>query len=642
MQELIKLLNDASKYYEQGHGDVVLSDYEYDKLFDELEALEKKTGTILPESPTQKVGYTVLSELEKVPHETPMLSLDKTKDIGALKSFLGNEQGLLSWKLDGLTIVLTYDEGKLFKAVTRGNGEIGEDITHNAMAFKNVPKEIQYNERLIIRGEAVIPYAEFEKINEALEDEEKYKNPRNLCAGTVRQLSNKATARRNVLFYAFTIVSETSFTDSKGEALKWLEGLGFSVTENVLVNISNIEETVENFKQKVINNHIATDGLVLTFDSISLSKSLGQTSKFPKDSIAFKWADETKTTKLLEIVWNTSRTGLINPVAVFQPVLLEGTTVSRASLHNVSVLEGLMLGIGDEISVYKANMIIPQVAENHTKSNTAEIPEKCPVCGYETEIVKQVEGKALYCKNSACKAQVIRGLSHFCGRDAMNVEGMSEETIEKFVENGFLNDYSDLYKLQRFENEIKSMRGFGVKSYDKLMKSVEKSRKAGLANFIYALGINQVGLRNAKLLCKHFDNDIMEIINASQEDFVNIEGFGEVIADSLYNYFNNTRNRELLLSFLPEISFKQEEKAESQSLLGKTFVITGDVNIFSNRKQLQEVIEKNGGKVTGSVTNKTNYLINNELESNSSKNVKAKALNIPIINEEQFMKLFEG
>ena len=640
MKELIHILNEASKAYYQEDREI-MSNQEYDALYDELERLEKETGIVLADSPTQKVGYALLSSLPKVRHNQRMLSLDKTKDISKLKSFLGNQKGILSWKLDGLTIVLTYREGHLQQAVTRGNGEIGEDVTNNAKVFKNIPLQIPFKEELILRGEAVIKYSDFEKINEKLSPEEQYKNPRNLCSGSVRQLNNEVTAKRNVYFFAFSLVTAEGkdFGDSKLNQLKWLEAMGFDVVEHKLVDRGNIEEKVYEFEKNIPLNDFGSDGLVLTYDSISYSESLGTTAKFPRDSIAFKWKDEMKETKLLYIQWNTSRTGLINPVAVFESVELEGTTVNRASVHNLSILEELQLGIGDTIKVYKANMIIPQIAENLTRSNNIEIPRECPVCKGETEIRQLREGKALYCTNPNCSAQRIKALTHFVSRDAMNIEGLSEATLEKFVAKGFIKDFIDIYYLHNYEEEIKNMEGFGEKSYNNLIHSIEKSKDVELPNFIYALGLNHVGLSNAKLLCKHYQYDLDRILQCTMEDLMEIEGFGGVIAHSIFSYFSQEENKERVKKLQSVLRIKEKQKDDNvQVLAGKTFVITGSVEHFKNRKELKEKIESLGGKVTGTVTGNTDYLINNDIHSNSSKNKKAKELGIPIITEEEFLK----
>lgn len=644
MKELINILNKASYEYYQNNSSK-LSDFEYDKLYDELVNLEKNTGIVLANSPTQNVGYTVLSNLTKIKHDEKILSLDKTKEPEKLKSWLENKEGMLSWKLDGLTIVLKYNNGELVQAITRGNGEVGEDITHNAKVFKNIPLKISYKDELVVRGEGIISFSDFKRINEELDEDESYKNPRNLCSGTVRQLNSEICAKRNVMFYGFTVFKSNGvdFGDKKSNQLLWLKSLGFDTVYNKIVNADNIIESIYEFENKIPENDFATDGLVLTYDSISYSSSLGTTAKFPKDSIAFKWKDETAETVLRNIEWNTSRTGLINPVAVFDSVELEGTTVNRASVHNVSILEDLKLGIGDTIKVYKANMIIPQIAENITKSSNYEIPTNCPVCGGETEVRTIRDGKALYCTNPNCSAQIIRSLSHFVSRDAMNIEGFSEETIKKFVEKGFISDYTDIYSIEKFAEDIKNMDGFGEKSYNNLIKSIGNSKKPELPNFIYALGINHVGLSNAKLLCKNINYDINKLFTISQEELVEIDGFGDVIAHSICSYFSDSKNKELIDKILNIISFAEvyvSSELENINVKEKTFVITGDLNEFKNRKELQGKIEALGGKVTGSVTKKTDYLINNDILSESSKNKKAKELGIPIITEEQFIKEF--
>lgn len=662
MQELVKVLNDASKAYYQDAQEI-MSNFEYDKLYDELLELEKETGITFSNSPTVNVGYEVLSELPKERHESPMLSLDKTKDVAELKTFLGNQKALLSWKLDGLTIVLTYRNGKLYKAVTRGNGEVGEVITNNAKVFKNIPLKIQYPGELIIRGEAIISYTDFEKINEKIEDiAAKYKNPRNLCSGSVRQLNNKITAERNVQFYAFSLVSCNSierntdienadvkdienpdFHNSRAYQFRWLKEQGFDVVEHYIVDKNSVEEKVEIFSDKIIENEFPSDGLVLVYDDIAYGRSLGRTSKFPRDSIAFKWADEVKKTKLLEIEWSPSRTGLINPVAIFEPVELEGTTVSRASVHNISIMEELELGIGDEIEVYKANMIIPQIAENITRTGVKDIPTKCPVCGGMTEIRKVSNAKTLYCTNEDCQAKHVKGFSLFVSRDAMNIEGLSEATLEKFISKGFIKEFSDIYHLDRYKEEIQSMEGFGEKSYVNLIASIEKSRKTTLPKVIYTLGISGIGLANAKVICREFDNNIEKMMAATVEDLNNISGIGQVLASAYVEYFANPVNVEKVNRLLQELMLpEQKDEVAEQIFKGMNFVITGSVNHFANRNAVKELIEQLGGKVTGSVTSKTHYLINNDVNSTSSKNKKANELGIPIISEETLLEMING
>lgn len=641
MKELVTILNEAGKAYYQESKEI-MSNFEYDNLYDELLALEKEEGVVLSNSPSIHVGYEVLSELPKERHARPMLSLDKTKDVEQLKTWLGTQKGLLSWKLDGLTIVLTYESGKLVKAVTRGNGEVGEVITNNAKVFKNVPLEISYTDTLILRGEAVIKYSDFEKMNQTIEDvDAKYKNPRNLCAGSVRQLNNQITAQRKVYFYAFTLVQadNADFKNSRMEQINWLRSLGFDTVENKIVTSGTMEEVVAYFANAIETYDLPSDGLVLVLDDIAYGQSLGTTAKFPRDSIAFKWRDEIKETTLTQIEWSASRTGLINPVAIFEPVELEGTTVSRASVHNVSIMENLQLGIGDTIKVYKANMIIPQIEENLTKSGTIVIPEHCPVCGHETEIRNDNGIKSLYCANPECMAKKIKSLSHFVERNAMNIDGLSEATIEKFVQNGIIKELADLYHLQEHHEEIVTMEGFGERSYKNLMESVEQSRNVEMPNFIYALGIDNIGLSNAKLIVKRYGSEWDTIKNLTFEQLVDVNGIGDVIADAFVAYFRNAEKMVHIERLVEELNFAAEEVSGDNSFEGVNFVITGSVNHFANRNEVKDVIEKKGGKVTGSVTSKTNYLINNDNASNSSKNKKAKELGIPIITEEEFIAM---
>lgn len=644
IRELIDLLNQAGRAYYQESREI-MSNLEYDKLYDELGALEKETGMVYADSPTVNVGYEVVSELPKETHESPMLSLDKTKAVEGLADFLGEKKGLLSWKLDGLTVVLTYSDGKLAKAVTRGNGQVGEVITNNAKVFKNIPISIPFQGELILRGEAVIKYSDFEKINQMIEDTDaKYKNPRNLCSGSVRQLNNKITAERNVNFYAFTLVRAegADFKNSMEEQYRFLASLGFSVVEYQAVTGETVGEAVKYFEKKIEHFDIPSDGLVLMLDDLEYGRSLGTTSKFPRNGIAFKWADETAKTKLIEMEWSPSRTGLINPVAIFEPVELEGTTVSRASVHNISIVEGLELGIGDEIEVYKANMIIPQIAENHTRSRKLTIPDKCPACGGKTEIRQINDVKSLYCTNPECVAKKIKKFTLFVSRDALNIDGLSEETLEKLIDRGFIHSYADIFKLERYEEEIVNMYGFGRRSYDHLQDSVNHARNTELHSLIYALGIPNIGLSNAKMICRAFDYDIEKVIHAKKDELIEVEGIGEVIADTYTAYFENEKNLENVRELLKELKIAEPEKIDTDSkIAGKVFVITGSVEHFANRNELKALIESKGGKVTGSVTSKTDYLINNDVNSNSSKNKKARELEIPIISEEDFLKLAE-
>ena len=642
MKHLVSTLNEAAKAYYQENREI-MSNFEYDKLYDELVELEKETGISLSGSPTVRVGFELLTELPKERHESPMLSLDKTKDRDALAAWLGDKDGLLSWKLDGLTIVLTYRDGKLYKAVTRGNGEIGEVITNNAKVFSNIPLAISYTGELILRGEAVIGYDEFERINAGIEDvEAKYKNPRNLCSGTVRQLNNQITAERKVSFFAFSLVKAdgVDFGNSREQQILWLKSQGFETVEYSRVNSGNIHGEIQQFAEKIAANNFPSDGLVLLFDDIEYGRSLGRTAKFPRDSIAFKWADELATTHLRYIEWSPSRTGLINPVAVFEPVELEGTTVSRASVHNVSILESLELGEGDEISVYKANMIIPQIAENLTRSGCVPIPKVCPVCGGATEVRQMIDVRSLYCTNLDCQAKQIKRFALFVSRDALNIDGMSEATLEKFIGEGFIKEFSDLFHLDRHEEQIVTLEGFGQKSYDNLVAATKTASHTTLPRLIYGLGIPGIGTANAKVIAKAFDHDIERIRHASSEELSQIPGIGEVLAEGFVTFFGSEKNQQTLDSLLADLTFEAvETNTGEQTLDGKTFVITGAVYHFENRNELKEKIESLGGKVSGSVSAKTTFLINNDTASTSGKNKKAKELGIPVISEEEFLQM---
>ena len=642
---LTQTLNAASKAYYADNTEI-LSNYEFDKLYDELVALESELGVVEADSPTINVGFGAVDSLSKVAHEKRILSLDKTKEIDALRAFLGERSGLLWWKLDGLHIVLKYENGHLIRATTRGNGEIGEDVTHNAKHFDGVPANIDFGGSVRISGEAVISYSEFERINEKLDDESKYKNPRNLCSGTVRQLDSKILKERRVSFYAFNIdFGEDSASvpsiNSKQEALDWAKSYGFIPIEYKMVYESDLENATAYFKANVHSSDLPTDGLVLTFDDIAYSKSLGATAKFPKDSIAFKWEDEIARTKLIKIEWNTSRTGLINPVAIFEPVELEGTTVERASLHNLSIVKALELGISDEITVYKANMIIPQVADNLSRTNTFVIPSECDVCGFKTEVVDSGSAEFLYCKNSGCAAQLKHTLVHFVSRNAMNIEGLSEASIERFIEHGFLVNYLDIFDLESHKDDIMQMEGFGKKSAEKLLGAIEKSKTCTLHNFIYSLGINQIGVVNAKLLCAFFAYDFERIIDANEDELLEIDGFGPVMAKSVVEYFANAENRRMARDAYKVLDMQKAEQ-KSGELDGQTFVITGSLNHFANRGALSDYIENLGGRVASSVSANTTYLINNDATSGSGKNKKAKELGVSIITEEEFMERFGG
>lgn len=641
IKELVDTLNKAAKVYYSGT-DEIMSNLEYDRLYDELKALEDETGIVLAGSPTHKVGYETLSELPKEEHERPMLSLDKTKSVEELAVFAGTHKSLLSWKLDGLTVVVTYRDGELYKAVTRGNGYVGEVITPNAKVFVNLPAKIPYKGELVIRGEAIITYSDFERINRSIEeDENKYKNPRNLCSGSVRQLNNRITAERNVRLIAFALIRAdgVDFGNSRQKQFEWLKGQGFEVVEYKIVDETSVADAVEYFSKAITDNDFPSDGLVLLYDDIAYGESLGTTAKFPRNAIAFKWADEMAITRLKCVEWSASRTGLINPVAVFEPVELEGTTVSRASVHNVSIVRELKLGYNDEIKVYKANMIIPQIAENITGSATIEIPKVCPVCGGPTGIKKANDTESLYCLNPDCQAKHIKRFEHFVSRNALNIDGISSQTLEKFIDRGFIKNYTDLYHLNNYEDEIVGMDGFGRKSYDNIIESVEKSRTVTLDHVIYALGIGGIGLANARLVSRHCNEDPETVADITIEELMSIDGIGDVLAQSFREYFDDVNNRSLYNELFAELKLQKEVRDTSSPVAGKTFVITGSVNHFTNRDELKAFIETLGGKTTGSVSAKTDYLINNDVTSNSSKNKKARELGIPVISEEEFIKL---
>lgn len=641
IKDLVELLNKANKAYYQ-EANEIMTNFEYDKLYDELVGLEKETGMVLSNSPTVNVGYQVVSQLPKEQHNSPMLSLDKTKEVGALADFAGDRKCLLSWKMDGLTVVLTYENGELVKAVTRGNGLVGEVITNNAKTFKNIPISIPYKGRLTLRGEAIIKYSDFEQINREIEDaDSKYKNPRNLCSGSVRQLNSQVTAERNVNFVAFALINadDVDFGNSIEQQYKWMESQGFQVVEYRVVTRNSMEDAVKYFAEKIQTYDYPSDGLVLMFDDIEYGLALGTTAKFPRNGIAFKWEDEQAETTLKYIEWSPSRTGLINPVAVFEPVELEGTTVSRASVHNISIMEELELGSGDRIKVYKANMIIPQISENLTKSGIDDLPKECPVCGHVTEVKAENGIKTLYCPNSQCPAKHVKLFTLFVSRNGMNIDGLSEETLEKFIDAGYIKEFADIFHLDRYYEEIVATLGFGQKSYDNLMDSVEKARNVELSALIYSLGIPNIGSANAKLICKAFNNNIEKIRNASVEELIEIDGIGEIMAEKFCQYFADEDNTKKLDNLLKEVNIAEpEENTTPQNMDGLTFVITGSVEHFANRNELKSYIEKHGGKVTGSVSAKTNYLINNDAMSASSKNKKAKQLGVEIVTEEVFLE----
>lgn len=644
MKELVQVLREAGKaYYQQDRE--LMSNLEYDRLYDELESLEKETGVVLAGSPTTQVGYESVDELPKERHERPMLSLDKTKDVAVLREFVGEHPALISWKLDGLTVVLTYRDGTLYKAVTRGNGEVGEVITNNARVFENIPLAIPYQGELILRGEAVISYSDFARINEEIEDvDAKYKNPRNLCSGSVRQLNNEITARRHVKFFAFSLVraEQVDFENSRKRQFDWLAAQGFQVVEHRMVTGDTVPEAVQWFADHIGENDIPSDGLVVTYDDIAYGQSLGTTAKFPRDSFAFKWKDEIRNTHLKEIEWSPSRTGLINPVAIFEPVELEGTTVSRASVHNLSILKALELGIGDEIQVYKANMIIPQIEENLTRSGNVEIPAACPVCGGPTRIRSLNGVETLYCTNESCQAKKIKSFTLFVSRNALNMDGLSEATLEKFIAKGFIKEFADIFELGRYREEIVAMEGFGERSFDNLMAGIEAARHTTLPRVLYGLGIPGVGDANAKMICRALDYDLERIRRADTEELSAIDGIGPVIGGAVADYFAAEKHAVMLDRLLAELDIQDPQTDGGvQPFAGMNFVVTGSVQHFANRGELKALIEEKGGKVTGSVTSKTAYLINNDVSSGSSKNKKAKELGIPIISEEDLLKMLE-
>lgn len=641
LKELVALLNEASKAYYQESREI-MSNLEYDKLYDELIGLEEETGVVLGNSPSVNVGYEVLTQLPKEEHLKPMLSLDKTKEVGRLSEFLGNREGLLSWKLDGLTVVLTYENGVLVKGVTRGNGVVGEVITNNCRVFSNLPAKIPFKQKLILRGEAVISYEDFEKINSSISDETaKYKNPRNLCSGSVRQLNNKIAKERNVQFFGFSLVEAEGMNFRfREDELNWLKNQGFHVVEFIKVKGDSVDLGVENFSKMVPDNPVPSDGLVLILNDIEYGMSLGITAKFPRDAIAFKWRDEIVETTLTDVKWNASRTGLINPVAVFEPVEIEGTTVSRASLHNLSMVEELKVGIGDKITVYKANMIIPQVAENLTKSNNLTLPATCPVCGSHVVIQGDKGVKTLNCPNPECLAKNLKGISHFVTRDAMNIEGLSEQTLEKFIDMGIVKDYVDIFRLFKHKEIIVNTEGFGEKSYENLIKSIDKSRTPKTSAFLYSLGVPNIGKANAKTIANFKKNVWSDIVKLRKDELIEIEGVGDIMAEAFVEYFSNPKNLKRIEDLLEEVKIDEGFIQGGSTLEGLTFVITGKLEGFSNRDELKEKLESLGAKVAGSVSNSTSFLINNDILSNSGKNKKAKELGVEIISEKDLVNRF--
>lgn len=637
IEKLIETLNEASAaYYDEASE--IMSNYEYDALYDELELLEKETGYTPLNSPTKNVGYTVQSELPKERHRSRMLSLDKTKSREELVAWLGDHEGLLSWKLDGLTVVLTYEGGELVKAVTRGNGDIGEVITPNARVFVNVPKRIPHEGHTVIRGEAVITYEEFDRINEAIDDADaKYKNPRNLCSGSVRQLNSKITAERNVRFYAFTL-SEADGVDYEGlrsNQMKWMAEQGFDVVEYVKVDNKSIFGAIDNYAERVHSFEIPSDGLVLTLEDLEYAATLGTTAKFPRDSLAFKWADQQAETILREIEWSPSRTGLLNPIAIFDPVELEGTTVKRASVHNLNIMETLKLGIGDTITVYKANMIIPQIGDNLTKSGNIELPSHCPVCDGATEIKLMTGTKVLTCTNPNCLAKQVKRFSLFVSRDALNIEGLSEQTLLKFIGLGYIKSFADIFRLENHRDEIVELDGFGKKSYDKLSSSIEKARHTVPTRILVALGIPGVGVTTAAQIARACENKWAKISSLSYDELIAINGIGEVMARDYEAFFADEHNKSVVLELVDELDIDESYEKAGEALSGEIFVITGSLEHYKSRTELKKEIEAQGGKVAGSVSKNTSYLVTNNPESGSSKNKAAAELGVKIITEDE-------
>ena len=637
---LTEKLNEASRAY-YTDGVEMMTNYEYDAIYDELLALEDETGYIRDDSPSINVGYETAAGLPKIVHEKKMLSLNKTKDRDELKAWLGDQKGLLSWKLDGLTVGITYENGRLVQGVTRGNGTEGELITANVLACRNVPKSIPHKGRVMVRGEAVIRYSDFEKINEAIEDADaKYKNPRNLCSGSIRQLDPKITAERSVNFYAFSLTQcEGIEFSTRHEKMDWMKSQGFESVDYVIVDKENLIDTIDRYEAAIPEFDIPSDGLVLTMDDLAYAATLGETAKFPKDSIAFKWRDQQAETVLREIEWSPSRTGLLNPVAIFDPVELEGTTVSRASVHNINIMEDLELGIGDTIQVYKANMIIPQIAGNLTRSGNMVIPDVCPVCGGPT-LIKDDEGtKTLNCVNPDCLAKHVKKFSHFVSRDAMNIEGLSESGLLKLIGVGALKSFADLFRLEKHKSDIIGMEGFGAKSYDNLIDSAERASHTTPARLLYGLGVPGIGVATSNLISRSCRNKWSEIQSLDEEALTDIDGVGSVMARDYVSFFADEDNKAAIEDLLGMLSIDESYEAAGTSLEGKTFVITGSLEHYANRKDLKAEIEAEGGKVAGSVSAKTDYLITNDPGSGSSKNKKARELGVAIITEDEIIEM---
>lgn len=648
IKSLVRQLTAACEAYYK-NDNPIMTDKQFDDLFDELEKLENETGFVMCGSPTQKVQGYVINELKKVKHTKPMLSANKTKEISEIERFIGNQLCILSWKLDGLTIVLRYKDNKFTQAITRGNGEIGEDVTHTMSMCSNIPMTIPYTGDLEVRGECVISWEEFNKINETLNDQ--YKHPRNLAAGTVRQLDSNISRSRKLTFKAFELVQDELYERSKTnlllrdqlmdikESFDYLEECGFEVVEHELVTNNNISDVIERFDPEKYQYPV--DGLVVMYNSYEYGKQQGKTSHHPLNMLALKWEDQLYETTLEDVLWNTSKTGLINPVAIFSPVDLDGAITTRATLHNVSYIEDLELGIGDSIQIYRSNMVIPKVHESLTRSNNLDIPSKCPCCGGDVEIHNENGSKTLHCMNQQCSAKLLSQFVYFVSRECMNIDGLSEATLDRFIQAGWLIQLKDIYHLYEHKKEMIHMDGFGKRRVEKLLDAIEKSRNSKLSNFITALSIPLIGKSTAKDMAKVCHNHINEFfLNIeSKFDWSNVDGIGDTTNDSINDYFD--KNLEAVKDLIKEINFSSSENDNhsSKDLSGLTFVITGKVEKYKNRNVMKEEIESKGGKVSGSVSSKTNYLVNNDMSSNSSKNKKAKELMIPIITEDELIKL---
>lgn len=644
IKELIEILNNASfNYY---NSNPIMSDYEWDKLYDELKLLEQETNIIYSNSPTQNVGCKVLDKIEKVTHNHPMLSLDKCHSEKDLIDFAKDKDCILSVKCDGLTTSLHYINGKLIGAESRGNGIEGGNILENVMTIKNIPLNVPYKEELIIDGETIIDWNTFNKINEGLPTgQDKFKHPRNLASASLNVLDTKIAASRNMRFIAWRVIKGLN-CKSVFFSLKEAEKLGFEIVPmwtytNKSSDKENISTMLSDLQDKADNLGIPYDGAVMTYDDIEYGKSLGRTEKFFKHSIAYKYEDELYETNLNDIEWNTSKTGLINPVAVFEPVDLDGAITTKATLHNISYIEKLQLGIGDTIQVYRANMVIPKVHDNLTRSNTWKLPDKCPCCGGNVEIHNENGSKTLHCMNNDCKAKLLGKLSHFVSKNAINIDGLSEQTLQKFIDLGWLNTFKDIYYLSDHKEEMYKLDGFGKKSVDKLLESIEKSRNTTLDRFIYGLCIPLIGRTASKTITKEFNNQPEEFYNiwCHGYDFTKLNDFGDTMNNSMQDFIKN--NYRWIAVLIGEFIFRESDNNDNikQVLEGKTFVITGSLRFYKNREELAAVIERNGGKISGSVSAKTSYLINNDVTSTSGKNKKANELGIPIISEGEFVQM---